>query len=83
MQAVIGLLLFQHFWYWFPMAHTIALAFTPNCLVTLNSNLDQPKMQFKSCARASLFAYPPLTVEKQDKTKEKVHTHFCQSSSPL
>ena len=39
MAAVVGMLVFCQFWYWYPLAHFLSLAFTPTCVVALNSDL--------------------------------------------
>lgn len=39
MLAVVGVLVFTQYWYWFPLAHCLALAFTPTCLIALNGQL--------------------------------------------
>lgn len=74
MAAIVGLLVFCQFWYWYPLTHFLALAFTPTCIVGLNVDLNMPKIEFKSSARPSVFAYPPPLEEKKDKNKEKVET---------
>jgi len=73
MAVVVGMAMFQQFWYWFPMVHMLSLAFTPTALVGLNRQLQMPKhAQFKSAARPSLFAYPPMVEsKKEEKKKEK------------
>lgn len=72
--AVVGMLVFTQFWYWFPLTHFIALTFTPTSLIGLNSELKMPKMEFKSNAKPSLYAYPPPLEEKKEKEREKVST---------
>lgn len=74
MDAVVGLLVFCQFWYWYPLTHFLSLAFSPACLVGLNADLKMPKVEFKSSGRPSLFAYPPPLEEKKNLTKEKVET---------
>jgi 26S proteasome regulatory subunit N2 len=74
MAAVVGLLVFVQFWYWYPLTHFLSLAFTPTCIVGLNVDLNMPRIEFKSSARPSVFAYPPPLEEKKDKSKEKVET---------
>lgn len=74
LQAVVGMLVFTQYWYWFPLAHCLSLAFTPTCIISLNSDLKMPKIDFKSSARPSLYAYPPPMEEKKREEREKVTT---------
>ncbi|KAH8341049.1 hypothetical protein KR067_003492 [Drosophila pandora] len=74
LQAVVGMLAFTQYWYWFPLAHTLSLAFTPTCVIGLNSDLKMPKMEFKSAAKPSLYAYPAPLEEKKSEEREKVAT---------
>lgn len=39
MLAVVGTLVFTQYWYWFPLSHCLALAFTPTALIGLNEQL--------------------------------------------
>ncbi|CRK98309.1 CLUMA_CG011671, isoform A [Clunio marinus] len=73
-QAVVGTLVFTQYWYWFPLAHCLSLAFTPTCIISLNSDLKMPKIEFKSAARPSLYAYPAPLEEKKREEREKVTT---------
>ncbi|KAI1290272.1 26S proteasome non-ATPase regulatory subunit 1 [Halotydeus destructor] len=72
--AVVGMLVFTQFWYWYPLAHFISLAFKPTCLIALNSDLKMPKMELKSNAKPSTYAYPAPLEEKKEKVLEKVTT---------
>ncbi|XP_001981381.3 26S proteasome non-ATPase regulatory subunit 1 [Drosophila erecta] len=74
LQAVVGMLAFTQYWYWFPLAHTLSLAFTPTCVIGLNSDLKMPKMVYKSAAKPSLYAYPAPLEEKKSEEREKVAT---------
>ncbi|XP_067617166.1 26S proteasome non-ATPase regulatory subunit 1 [Eurosta solidaginis] len=74
LQAVVGMLVFTQYWYWFPLAHSLSLAFTPTCIIGLNSDLKMPKMEFKSNAKPSLYAYPAPLEEKKSEEREKVAT---------
>lgn len=74
LQAVVGMLIFTQYWYWFPLAHCLSLAFTPTCLIALNLDLKMPRMEFKSAARPSLYAYPVPLEEKKAEEREKVAT---------
>lgn len=74
MEAVVGMLVFCQHWFWYPLTHFLSLAFKPAALVGLNMDLKMPKVEFKSAAKPSMFAYPPVLEEKKDKAKEKVET---------
>lgn len=74
LQAVVGTLVFTQYWYWFPLAHCLSLAFTPTCIIGLNSDLKMPKIELKSSARPSLYAYPAPLEEKKREEREKVTT---------
>ncbi|XP_065354250.1 26S proteasome non-ATPase regulatory subunit 1 [Calliphora vicina] len=74
LQAVVGSLVFTQYWYWFPLAHSLSLAFIPTCVIGLNSDLKMPLMKFKSSARPSMYAYPAPLEEKKSEEREKVAT---------
>jgi len=79
--SVVGMLVFLQFWFWFPLAHFLSLAFRPSAIICLNKNLDMPKIEIKSDARPILFAYPPATEEKKGKEKEKVETAVLSTTA--
>ncbi|VEL10889.1 unnamed protein product [Protopolystoma xenopodis] len=74
MVAAVGLLVFQNFWFWYPLTNFLSLAFSPTCIIALNKDLQMPKMQFRSNAKPSTFAYPPPLQVEKEKKKEKVET---------
>ncbi|XP_077516303.1 regulatory particle non-ATPase 2 [Amblyomma americanum] len=74
MAAVVGMLVFTQFWYWFPLAHFLSLSLSPTCLVALTGELRMPRMQIRSGAKPSTFAYPPPLEEKKEREREKVTT---------
>ncbi|KAJ8976649.1 hypothetical protein NQ317_009112 [Molorchus minor] len=74
MLAVVGTLVFTQYWYWFPLSHCLALAFTPTCLIALNAQLKMPKLELKSNAKPSTYAYPAPLEEKKREEREKVTT---------
>ncbi|XP_066256919.1 26S proteasome non-ATPase regulatory subunit 1 [Euwallacea similis] len=74
MLAVVGTLVFTQYWYWFPLSHCLALAFTPTAVIGLNAQLKMPKLELKSNAKPSLYAYPAPLEEKKREEREKVQT---------
>lgn len=72
MTAVVGLLVFTQFWYWFPLSHFLSLAFQPTALIALNHELKMPKVEFTSNAAPSVFGYPAPMEEKKGDKKDKV-----------
>nr|KAG5692302.1 hypothetical protein BaRGS_009512 [Batillaria attramentaria] len=81
MGAVVGLVVFCQYWFWYPLTHFLSLAFTPACIVGLNADLKMPQVEFKSNARPSQFAYPPPLEEKKNQTKEKVETAVLSTTA--
>jgi len=74
MQSIVGMVIFWQYWYWYPLIPFIALCFEPTMIMSLNHDLVMPKMQFRSNASSSLYAYPePLKEEEaqEKKTLEK------------
>jgi len=69
MQAIVGLVMFLQYWYWYPLLHFISLAFTPTAIIAVNMDLKMPKFSFKSNVPPSYFAYPP-EVKVESKKKE-------------
>jgi len=69
LQAIVGLVMFLQYWYWYPLVHFISLAFTPTAVIGINKDLKMPKFTFKSNVPPSFFAYPP-EVKVENKKKE-------------
>ncbi|KAL3316532.1 26S proteasome non-ATPase regulatory subunit 1 [Cichlidogyrus casuarinus] len=83
MAAAVGLLVFQNFWFWYPLANFISLAFTPTALVALNKDLQMPKLSFVSNAKPSTFAFPPPMPQEKEKKREKVATAVLSITARL
>lgn len=43
MRAIVGMVLFCQFWYWYPLAHCACLAFDPTAIIGLNEDLKVSK----------------------------------------
>jgi 26S proteasome regulatory subunit N2 len=75
MAAIVGMVMFPQFWFWYPYVHFISLSFTPTAVIALNKDVKIPKQfQFISRGRPSLFAYPPPIELKKVEEKKKVKT---------
>eukprot|EP00457_Paulinella_chromatophora_P001033 gb/GEZN01001035.1/.p1 GENE.gb/GEZN01001035.1/~~gb/GEZN01001035.1/.p1 ORF type:complete len:1045 (-),score=225.72 gb/GEZN01001035.1/:204-3338(-) len=75
MAAIVGTMVFFNFWYWYPEAHFLSLAFTSTATMGLNNNLQMPDaFSFVSHAKPSTFAYPPaIELKKAEERKAIVH----------
>lgn len=79
--AVVGLLLFSQFWFWFPLGHCLSLALRPSAIVCVTSDLKLPQLSLECAAPASAFAYPKATEAPKEKTREKVATAVLSTTS--
>ncbi|KAG9048022.1 proteasome regulatory particle base subunit [Serendipita sp. 407] len=81
MNAIIGMVLFCQFWYWYPLAHCVALAFESTAIIGLNQDLKAPLLDIVSNARPSLFAYPSPTKPPTKEAVEKVATAVLSTTA--
>ncbi|KAI8643891.1 armadillo-type protein [Parasitella parasitica] len=81
MPAIVGMAVFTQFWYWYPLTHMLSLAFTPTAIIGLNKNLETPRFEFVSNAKASLFAYPPAIKPPSAIVVEKVATAVLSTTA--
>lgn len=79
--AVIGVMLWLQYWYWYPLMHLLSLAFSPTMIIGLNKDFNIPKQFAVKCAAApSMFAYPKADERKEDK-KERVVTAVLSTTA--
>ena len=71
MTAVLSMIVFTQYWYWYPLSYFVSLTFVPTAFIGLDSKLKMPHCSVTSHCKPSLFAYPaPVTTEdKKDKGK--------------
>lgn len=59
MASIVGLAIFTHYWYWYPLLNFLSLSLTPTAVIGVDKNLKVPKgFEFTSSVRPSMFAYP-------------------------
>jgi len=69
------MVLFAHFWYWFPLVHFLPLTFSPTCIIGVTKDLKVPKsFQFRSNAKPSQFDYPAHLKPSDNKKQAKAQT---------
>ncbi|KAF5385252.1 hypothetical protein D9615_001452 [Tricholomella constricta] len=81
--AIVGMVMFCQFWYWYPLAHCASLAFEPTGIIGLDANLKVPKFDYISNAKPSLFAYPSLTKPPKKETVTKVATAVLSTTAKV
>ena len=75
MASVVGLAVFNQFWYWFPYINFLSLALTPTALLGINADIKMPSsFSVISNAKPSMFAYPAPIVREVMKKAEKVQS---------
>ncbi|KAH9846819.1 26S proteasome regulatory complex non-ATPase subcomplex Rpn2/Psmd1 subunit [Lenzites betulinus] len=79
--AIVGMVLFCQFWYWYPLAHCACLAFEPTGIIGLDENLKAPTFEFHSNAKPSLFAYPSPTKPPKKEAVAKVATAVLSTTA--
>ncbi|TFK41267.1 armadillo-type protein [Crucibulum laeve] len=79
--AIVGMVLFCQFWYWYPLAHCACLAFSPTGIMGLNSDLKVPKFEYVSNAKPSLFAYPSSIKPPKKEAVTKVATAVLSTTA--
>jgi 26S proteasome regulatory subunit N2 len=72
--AILGMVMFTQYWYWFPFAQMISLSLEPTFLMGVTSDLKMPKGFVVKCnTKKSTFDYPPIKkLEDPNKEKDKV-----------
>ncbi|EIW86814.1 26S proteasome regulatory complex non-ATPase subcomplex Rpn2 Psmd1 subunit [Coniophora puteana RWD-64-598 SS2] len=81
--AIIGVSLFCQFWYWYPLAHAICLAFEPTAIIGLDEELKVPQFEFTSNAKPSLFAYPSPASPPKKETTARVATAVLSTTAKV
>ncbi|KAF2721807.1 26S proteasome regulatory complex, non-ATPase subcomplex, Rpn2/Psmd1 subunit [Polychaeton citri CBS 116435] len=81
MQAIVGMMVFTQYWYWFPLTHFLSLSFTPTAIIGVDSNLDIPAFNFWSNTRPSMFDYPPEQEVKKEEVVDKVKTAVLSTTA--
>jgi 26S proteasome regulatory subunit N2 len=82
--AVVGMVMFLQYWYWYPLLNFVSLALTPTTLIGVNDNLKVPKsFSFVSQAKPSMFKYPDFLKKEDTKEKEKVETAVLSTTAKV
>lgn len=81
--AIVGMVLFCQFWYWYPLAHCACLAFEPTGMIGLSEELKAPVFNFTSNAKPSLFAYPPSVKPPKKETVVKGPTAVLSTTAKV
>lgn len=67
--AVVAMAMFLQYWYWFPMAYLLPLAFKTTALIGVTEDLKLPRFEVTCACKKGTFAYAkPVT----DNSKKKV-----------
>ncbi|KAG6818006.1 hypothetical protein H0H87_009161 [Tephrocybe sp. NHM501043] len=81
--AIVGMVMFCQFWYWYPLAHCASLAFEPTGIIGLDADLKVPKFEYISNAKPSLFAYPSSAKPPKKEAITKVATAVLSTTAKV
>mmetsp|Transcript_12367 Transcript_12367/g.39581 ORF Transcript_12367/g.39581 Transcript_12367/m.39581 type:complete len:421 (-) Transcript_12367:62-1324(-) len=71
--AIVGMLLWTQYWYWYPMMHMLSLSFAPTALIGVNAELDLPVNFEVDCDKdLKEFDYPKPLQEKKEKKQVRI-----------
>lgn len=78
--AVLGMVMFAQYWYWFPFAQMISLSLEPSFLMGINKDLKMPKSFAIKCnTKKSTFDYPPIKKIEDNSKVPPVHAGSQQN----
>lgn len=81
MGAIVGLTMFTQFWYWFPLAHCLGLAFSPTCLIAIDQDLRVPKVDLTCHGKQSAYGYPVREKKSKEEVKGKTKTAVLSTTA--
>ena len=77
MSAIVGMVMFCQFWYWYPLAHCACLAFEPTGVIGLNGDLKVCLMTLTYLTRYVIinvfYSHPNLTLCR---THDRAYLHI-------
>lgn len=79
--SVLGLAVFTQYWYWYPLAHFLPLAFAPTAVVALDGELKMPVVELHCAAKPSLYAYPPPVTTEAKEAAAKLPTAVLSTTA--
>ncbi|RKP20282.1 26S proteasome regulatory complex, non-ATPase subcomplex, Rpn2/Psmd1 subunit [Rozella allomycis CSF55] len=76
--SFVGLSLFIHSWFWFPLNLCLSLSFNPTCFIGLNKDLVLPNFNFNS---KKLFEYPENIKNENKDLPDKIVTAILSTTA--
>lgn len=69
--ACASMLIFSHYWYWYPLVMFLPLTMSPNALIGIDEDFWVPiNFKIQCNSKKSLFDYPPF-IKNEENKKEK------------
>ena len=81
MQAIVGVALFVQFWYWYPLAHGLGMAFSPTAVIAIDDELTLPEVEFTCHAKPSVFAYTSKAKKETEKKEKKTQAAVLSTTA--
>jgi len=80
--AIVGMVMFCQFWYWYPLAHCACLAFSPTGIIGLNDDLKVSVIVLFSPFQAHMFNSRPLNSTTFQTPNRVCLPTLCQHNHP-
>ena len=80
--AVVGMAVWLHHWFWYPLSHFLGLALTPTAVIGVNKDMMIPdKFTMRCNAKPSTFAYQEALPEEKGEEKKRVETAVLSTTA--
>ena len=80
--AVVGMAVWLHHWFWYPLSHFLGLALTPTAVIGVNKDMMIPdKFTMRCNAKPSTFAYQETLPEEKGEEKKRVETAVLSTTA--
>jgi 26S proteasome regulatory subunit N2 len=80
--AVVGMMCWLHYWYWYPLLQFFSLALAPTAIIGVTKDMKiASKFKMTCSTKPSLFAYTAALEEEKEEKKERITTAVLSTTA--